>query len=96
MQSLNCEHLLEVKYSLITISYQTSKYLWQLSCKLVSWFVILFDLCVSVRWLTWDLGDLAEVGEDVADHFYMDSLTVVTSVARVKKNEGAVGLAKWP
>ena len=51
---------------------------------------------MSVRWLIWDLGDLAEVVEDVADHVYMDSLTVVTSVARVKKNEGAVGLAKWP
>ena len=63
---------------------------------MVGWFVILLDLCVSVRWLTWDFWDLAEVVEDVADHVYMDSLTVMTSAASVKKNEGAVGLAKWP
>ena len=45
---------------------------------------------VQRRWLTWDLGDLVEVGEDVADHVYMGSLIVVTSVT-VKKTEGAVG-----
>ena len=82
LQLLNCKHLYEVKYSFVSISYQTSKYLWQLPCKLVSWFVILLDLCVSVRWLTWDFWDLAEVVEDVAGHVYMDSLIVVTNVAR--------------
>ena len=46
---------------------------------MVSWFVILLDLCVSVRWLTWDFWDLAEVVEDVADHVYRDSLTVMTT-----------------